>query len=156
MDVGCGDGALSMTAADFGFSAIGLDARAETVARIQQLGFNAQQADFMKVAFDGRPDVLSMMDVLEHMPYPREALLKAASVLRPGGVIVISLPDLTCSSWRIMDAIKANPYWMEIEHHHNFSRQRLTSLLQDCGFELASVAIPNRYKAQMEMYAVRG
>lgn len=144
-----------MTAADFGFSAIGLDARAETVARIQQLGFNAQQADFMKVAFDGRPDVLSMMDVLEHMPYPREALLKAASVLRPGGVIVISLPDLTCSSWRIMDAIKANPYWMEIEHHHNFSRQRLTSLLQDCGFELASVAIPNRYKAQMEIYATR-
>ena len=28
-------------------------------------------------------------------------------------------------------------------------------LLQDCGFELASVAIPNRYKAQMEIYATR-
>lgn len=155
VDVGCGDGALTMTAADFGFTAIGLDARAETVARIRQLGFNAQQGDFMKIEFDGQPDVLSMMDVLEHMPYPREALHKAASVLRPGGVIVISLPDLSCSSWRIMDAAHANPYWMEMEHHHNFSRQRLSALLKECGFTVTGFAIPHRYKAQMEMYAVR-
>lgn len=155
VDIGCGDGALVMTAEDFGFMSIGLDARAETVAKIQQLGFNARQADFMQINFDRQPDVLSMMDVLEHMPYPREALLRAAGMLRPGGVIVISLPDLNCSSWRIMDAAAANPYWMEIEHHHNFSRQRLIGLLRECGFEPAGLAIPHRYKAQMELYAVR-
>ncbi|WP_223516270.1 class I SAM-dependent methyltransferase [Pseudomonas sp. GL-B-19] len=122
VDVGCGDGALVMTAGDYGFSAIGLDARAETVSQIQNLGFNALQHDFMTLQFEVVPDVLSMMDVLEHMPYPLEALRKAAQVLRPGGVIVISLPDLTSSSWKIMDAEKANPYWLEIEHYHNFSR----------------------------------
>lgn len=36
------DDVLVMTASDFGFSAIGLDARAETVSRIQSLGFKAQ------------------------------------------------------------------------------------------------------------------
>lgn len=86
VDVGCGDGALTMTAADFGFTAIGLDARAETVARIRQLGFRAEQGDFMKMKFEGRVDVLSMMDVLEHLPYPRQALDKAAEVLGPGGL----------------------------------------------------------------------
>lgn len=153
VDVGCGDGALTMTAADFGFTAIGLDARAEAVARIRQLGFNAQQGDFMKISFDGQPDVLSMMDVLEHMPFPGRALEKAAQVLRPGGVLVISLPDLECSSWRIMDAAKVNPYWMEIEHHHNFSRRRLTDLLRQYGFEVVDFSIPYRHKAQMEIYA---
>lgn len=155
VDVGCGDGSLTMTAADFGINAIGLDARAETVSRIQKLGFNAQLGDFMKVEFDGQPNILSMMDVLEHMPYPREALKKAARVLAPGGVIVISLPDISSSSWRVMDAAQANPYWIEIEHHHNFSRQRLVGLLRECGFGIADFSIPYRYKAQMEIYAVR-
>jgi protein O-GlcNAc transferase len=155
VDVGCGDGALNMTAADYGFTAMGLDARQETVDRIQQLGFRAEQGDFMKMKFEGQLDVLSMMDVLEHIPYPRNALLKAAQLLRTGGIVVISLPDLTCSSWKIMDAAKANPYWIEIEHHHNFSRQRLMGLLQECGFRIADFSIPYRYKAQLEIYAVR-
>ncbi|WP_144728447.1 class I SAM-dependent methyltransferase [Extensimonas perlucida] len=155
VDVGCGDGTLTMTAADYGFAAVGLDARQETVSRIRQLGFRAEQGDFMKMKFEGQLDVLSMMDVLEHIPYPRDALRKAAQLLRPGGVIVISLPDLTCSSWKVMDAAKANPYWIEIEHHHNFSRQRLVALLKECGFDIADFSVPHRYKAQMEIYAVR-
>jgi len=155
VDAGCGDGALVMTAADYGFAAVGLDSRAETVARIQGLGFDALQADFMQLKFEVVPDVLSMMDVLEHLPFPRAALRKAAEVLPPGGVIVISLPDLGSSSWKLMDAEKLNPYWMELEHHHNFSRERLVALLEDSGFEIADFAIPNRYKAQLELYAVR-
>ena len=62
------------------------DARQETVSRIRQLGFRAEQGDFMKMKFEGQLDVLSMMDVLEHIPYPRDALSKAAQLLRPGGV----------------------------------------------------------------------
>lgn len=129
IDVGCGDGALVMTAADFGFHAIGLDARADAVARIQALGFSAQQVDFMNVLLDEKVDVISMMDVLEHIPYPARALEKANMLLRPGGLLVISLPDLTSSSWRIMDAMKTNPYWMEIEHHHNFSRSQFAKTM---------------------------
>ena len=153
--MGCGDGALVMTAGDYGFSALGLDARAETVNQIQNLGFQALQHDFMTLQVEVVLDVLSMMDVLEHMPYPIKALRKAAQVLRPGGVIVISLPDLTSSSWKIMDAENANPYWLEIELYHNFSRDRLIALLNDSGFTVVDFAIPNRYKAQMELYAVR-
>jgi 2-polyprenyl-3-methyl-5-hydroxy-6-metoxy-1,4-benzoquinol methylase len=155
VDAGCGDGALVMTAADYGFAAIGLDARAEAVRRIQAMGFTALQSDFMTLKFEVVLDVLSMMDVLEHIPYPREALSKAAQVLRPGGVMVISMPDLTCSSWKVMDSEKLNPYWMEIEHCHNFSRERLVSLLKNCEFDIGNFAIPSRYKAQMEIYAVR-
>jgi len=96
-----------------------------------------------------------MMDVLEHIPYPRQALRKAAQVLRPGGLIVLSMPDLACSSWKVMDAAKLNPYWLEIEHYHNFSRDRIVALLAESGFEVVDFAIPGRYKAQMELYAVR-
>lgn len=155
VDVGCGDGALMMTAADFGFEAVGIDAWHETVARLAALGFRAFQGDFMDKRFDKPLDVLSLMDVLEHLPYPRRALAKAHEMLADGGVLVISLPDLGCSTWRQLDALKANPYWYEIEHHHNFSRRRLMALLEESGFEVADFTIPNRYKAQLEVYALR-
>jgi protein O-GlcNAc transferase len=155
VDVGCGDGGLVATASDYGFAAIGLDARAEAVSRIQALGMKAMQADFMELSIEVVVDVLSMMDVLEHIAYPADALRKAARVLRQGGLIVISMPDMACSSWKTLDAVNANPYWLEIEHYHNFSRDRLIALLNETGFDVVDFAIPNRYKAQMEVYAVR-
>lgn len=69
-DVGCGDGALLMTAQDFGFSAFGLDARKDTVEQIRTLGFRAFQIDFMQAQIDQTLQVISMMDVLEHLPFP--------------------------------------------------------------------------------------
>jgi protein O-GlcNAc transferase len=155
VDVGCGDGALVMTASDSGFAAVGLDTRADAVTRIQGRGFTALQHDFMDLKFEVVVDVLSMMDVLQQLAFPRDALRKAAQVLRPGGVIVISAPDLTCSSWKAMSEANINPYWAELEHQHHFSRDRLIALLRECDFEIAGFSIPNRYKAQMEIYAVR-
>ena len=155
LDIGCGSGGLIMTAADFGFDSIGLDARPEAINRILSLGFNARQVDFMDYPDDTSVDVISMMDVLEHIPHPTSAIEKARLIIRDRGLLIISLPDLTSSSWRIMDATRTNPYWMEIEHYHNFSRKRLTSLLEACGFSIAGLSVPYRYKAQMELYAVK-
>jgi protein O-GlcNAc transferase len=155
LDVGCGDGSLMMTAEDFGFAAIGVDARAETSKQLRDLGFNVVHSEFEDLALKGTVDVLSMMDILEHVPYPKEALAKAARIVRRGGLIVLSMPDRSCSTWRLLDSMKANPYWIELEHHHNFSRPHLMTLLSEAGFEPVSYSIPFRYKAQMEIYARR-
>jgi SAM-dependent methyltransferase len=155
VDVGCGDGTLVMTASDYGFASVGLDIRAEAVTRIQGLGFNAVHQDFMKVPFEIVPNVLSMMGVLEQIPYPLQALRKAAQVLHPGGVLVLSTPDLASSSWKSMDLANANPHWTELENCHTFTRERLIALLRDSGFELAHFTLAGSSKAQMELYAVR-
>ncbi|MGZ8174223.1 MULTISPECIES: class I SAM-dependent methyltransferase [Methylobacter] len=153
LEVGCGDGALVMTAAEFGFNAIGLDARGQTVQALRASGYQAVCGDFMTIKVEGNPFIISMMDVLEHLQNPCEALQRAHSLLHPKGVLVISLPNSDCSSWRLMG--NANPYWIEIEHYHNFSRQRLTALLNQYGFDVVHYDIPSRYKAQMELYAVK-
>jgi SAM-dependent methyltransferase len=134
---------------------VGLETRAAAAAHTQSLGFNALQHDFMTLNFEVTPDVLSMMDVLEQIPHPREALRKAAQVLRPGGVLVVSTADMDASSWRAMEGQKANPYWTDLERHHNFSRGRLLILLRDCGLEIADFALAGRARAQLEIYAVR-
>lgn len=153
MDAGCGDGALVMTAAEYGFASVGIDARAETVEALRALGYAARLGDFMTVDIAAPVDVLSMMDVLEHLPFPAAALERARGLLADDGVIVVSLPDSTSASWRVMEHQGANPYWAELEHHHNFSRASLAALLERCGFVIADFDIAYRYKAQIEVFA---
>ncbi|MEU6090744.1 hypothetical protein ABZ865_28835 [Streptomyces sp. NPDC047085] len=52
-------------------------------------------------------------------------LVAAHRLLREDGVIFASMPSYDCAAWRLLDAGNANPYWGELEHFHNFSRQRL-------------------------------
>lgn len=155
VDVGCGDGSLVLTAADYGFAAVGLDTRSDAVKRIQELGFNAMQHDFMTLKFEIVVDVLSMMDVLDHTPYPKEMLRKAGQILRPGGLIVIGMPDRMSSSWKAMDAARTNDYWSQLERYHNFSRDRIIELLCSSEFEMIDFALSGRQHAHMELYARR-
>jgi len=155
VDVGCGDGSLIMTAADSGMAVVGLETRGIAAARIRGMGLNAVEHDFLTLTFEVVPDVLSMMDVLEQTPYPCEVLRKAAHVLSPGGVLVISVADMLSSSWRTMEAEKVNPYWMDLERYHNFARDPLIALLSATGFEIADLRLSPRSAAQLEIYALR-
>jgi SAM-dependent methyltransferase len=52
-------------------------------------------ADAARLPFaDASMDVVVMLEVLEHLRFPREALAEAARVLRPGGRLLLSMPFL--------------------------------------------------------------
>ncbi|HEY6457798.1 MAG TPA: methyltransferase domain-containing protein [Steroidobacteraceae bacterium] len=155
VDVGTGDGSLVMTALDYGFGAIGVDAKPELVSRIQQLGFNAMQQDFMALRFDLTPDVLSMTDVLAQLPHPRAALRKAAEVLAPGGILVLTTPDRASAGWKLRESAQPNPYWTDLERFHLFSREQLIGLLAQAGFDVVHFSASGREMGQLELYAVR-
>ncbi len=157
VDVGCGDGSLIMTAGDYGFAAVGLDTRPDAVSRIQGLGFNAMQHDFLQLRFEVAVDALSMINVLEHMSEPREALLKAAQVLRPGGACLrLRMPDLASSTWKMLDAAKASTLLdgtLSIATY--FSRDRIIALLNECGFEVVDFVVPGQREAQQDGTSMR-
>ena len=153
LDVGCGDGTLVMVASEFGFDAAGIDTRNATVERLQSFGYRAIEADFLSAASSQPLDVVSMADVLEHLPYPLPALQKAHGMLKPAGLLYVSAPNMDCIAWRAMDRRKANPYWIELEHHHNFSRRLLMAALRRCGFAPFAYGVSRRYKAGMEIIA---
>jgi 2-polyprenyl-3-methyl-5-hydroxy-6-metoxy-1,4-benzoquinol methylase len=155
VDVGCGSGALLLAANDHGFIAGGLDMDGEAIASVLSLGYGAVHQDFMKVPFELVPDVLSLMDVLAEMPDPRAALSKAASVLRPGGVLVLGTADSSSASWRLLERDRANPHWSDPRLHHIFSRERLIAMLRDSGFEVTDFATPADGQARMQLYAIR-
>jgi len=80
-------------------------------------------------------DVISLADVLEHMPFPRRALRHAHGLMPDGATLFVSMPDRESFLWRRLDAQGDNPYWGELEHVHNFGRTGLYRLLREEGFE---------------------
>ena len=153
VDIGFGNGGLIMTAGEFGFAATGVDARAEPVARLQTLGYAAICSPFENLAIEAPVAVLSMADVLEHMPAPRPAIDKVHAMLEADGLFYLSCPNSETSTWRLWEEANTNPYWGELEHYHNFSRSKLLQLLNDHGFRVIDYYVSARYYSCMEIIA---
>lgn len=155
LDVGVGAGSLMTTAEEFGYETLGLDLRAETVQKLEELGYNARQHGVEGLEGEELFDVISMADVLEHMPFPAVVLQDVHRLLRPQGVVFLSMPNVDSFVWRHLEQAEQNPYWVEIEHFHNFSREHLYWLLRKCGFEPIDYSVSERYRAGMEVIAMR-
>ncbi len=155
LDVGFGNGSLLFTAEEFGFRPVGVDLRKANVEALRRLGYEAYCMNLADLALAERFSVVSMADVLEHMPYPKAGLDAAHRLLKSNGVLFLSMPNVDNMVWRLLDANKVNPYWGEIEHYHNFSRKRLYALLETHGFRAIKYRVSERYRVCMEVLAVR-
>jgi len=155
LDVGIGNGALLTTAEEFGYVVTGLDRRAACVEHMRARGY----AVFHQALEEHEPrapyDVISMCDMLEHVPFPRRTLARAKEMLSPDGVVFLSMPNRQSYLWRTLDEHAQNPYWQELEHYHNFSRDGLYALCVTEGLTPCWYGVSERYRACMEVCCVR-
>ncbi len=156
LDVGFGNGSLLTTAAELGWDVAGLDLREEGVLAMRAAGFEAHAVPFEEYRGAEPFDVISMADVLEHMPFPRRALTHAHDLLREGGLLFLSMPNSDSFLWDTLTKNGVNPYWAELEHLHNFGRKRLFALLHEHGFTPRRCGVSVRYRACIEVVAERG
>ena len=155
MDVGFGNGSLLFTADEYGFEPIGVDLRKDGVLRLQNLGIQAHCELVQNIEFEKSISIVSMMDVLEHIPFPKDVLISLHSKMDEDGCLLISCPNSESWIWKFMASQNVNPYFNTIEHYHNFSKTRLVSLLNECGFNIKKYGISERYRSGMEIIAQR-
>jgi len=155
LDVGFGDGALLLTAQEWGFDTLGIDVRRDSIEKLAALGIPARGVAFEQLDEPGAFDVISLADVLEHMPFPQPALEHVHRLLGKRGIVYLSMPNAQAASWRQLERSRKNPYWVELEHYHSFSRARLQALLRRCGLEPVWYGVSNRYLCGMEIIARR-
>lgn len=153
LDVGFGNGSLLFTVQEYGFVPIGVDLRLDSVNKMSALGIESYCKDITELSLNSECSVISMADVLEHIPYPKNALRAAYRLLSDDGVLFISMPNIESIVWKVLDQTNQNPYWGEMEHYHNFSRSRLYGLLREVGFDPVRYGISLRYRACMEVIA---
>jgi SAM-dependent methyltransferase len=110
LDVGCAYGFfLDEARPYFDVAGIELAEAAAAACRARGLRVITGVADEAKLAELGTMDVIVLLDVIEHLPDPRETLALCARHLNPGGVIVITTGDfaslyarLAGARWRLM------------------------------------------------------
>ncbi len=98
VDVGCGGGLLSEAMARKGAEVTGIDLsdKAIGVARLHLLE-SGQQVEYRKVSAEsfaeempGRFDVVTCLELLEHVPNPASTINACAKLAKPGGSIFFS------------------------------------------------------------------
>ncbi|MFH1559934.1 MAG: class I SAM-dependent methyltransferase [Chloroflexota bacterium] len=150
LDVGCGWGYfLLMAKEEFGYEVHGVDPskKLAEVCRDQRGLENVVQGSIEEIEVQqGFFDVVTLMDVLEHLADPGCVLQKINTMLRPGGAVFIKVPNVAYlkikarvfSSKFIMGRLNALPD-VEVmhprEHLYNFSPKTLRALLSKHGFE---------------------
>jgi SAM-dependent methyltransferase len=95
-EIGCAGGFFLDEARKRGFEVAGIETNESMAAHARErLGLNVINARIEDVgddAFAHRFDVLVMMDVLEHIPHPRELFGKASRWLAPGAYVLVRGP----------------------------------------------------------------
>ena len=153
MDIGFGNGSLLLSAQEFGYQVTGIDLRRASIKALKPYIDDLRYQDFLQITEFAEYDVISMADVLEHFPFPKVFLAQANKLIKPNGLLSISLPNTSAPLWTVLNEHNVNPYWAELEHFHNFSRERLITLLAEHGFEFCSYNISERYRVGMEIVA---
>lgn len=78
-------------------------------------------------------DVITMLEVIEHLPSPRKDLGTAQKLLKPGGLLIIQTPNIGSLEVRIKKARFTN---FLPGHLVLFSRETLRQLLKKTGFKV--------------------
>jgi 2-polyprenyl-3-methyl-5-hydroxy-6-metoxy-1,4-benzoquinol methylase len=96
LDVGCGEGGFLSMARDQRWQTVGFDYDQRKVEEVRGRGLEAHASDwlsFCRSRAAGEFDAITLFDVLEHVPEPRELVREAKRLLKSGGHLVVTLPN---------------------------------------------------------------
>ena len=138
LDVGCGRGDQGAELVRQGWHVVGIDPSERACAAARARGMQAIVATLESAPFPPESfDAVVMNHSLEHVADPRGDLARVFRLLRPGGMLLVSVPNF--ASWQ-RERFGSNWYALDLPRHRtHFTRQALGRALAAENFEIRSI-----------------
>ena len=145
LDVGCATGHFVQVFKDKGWDATGIDvSEYSTRFAREERGLNVLTGDVAKANLPkNHYDLITLLNVVEHLPNPREVLKELGRVLKKNGVLVITTPNAGSA----VAKIRKDKWWGYDDegHIHFFSLRTLDQLLDELGMEIFAIDLVYSY-----------
>ncbi|MGD1901242.1 MAG: class I SAM-dependent methyltransferase [Geitlerinemataceae cyanobacterium] len=164
LDLGCGDGALTLELRDRGVEVIGVDASPEMVATAKARGLDARVCRGQELDFDREFDAVFSNAALHWMPEARAVVRGVAKALKPGGRFVAEFGgagNVAAIVGAIEAFFTANPAIDTFSNPWYFPTvAEYRALLESEGFRVTEIALiprptplPNGLRAWLAVFA---
>lgn len=126
LDAGCGAGGTMEVMTKYGM-VTGVDTSEEMIDYCQKKGLNANCHSILDLPFDDSTfDLVLCLDVIEHLPDEEPAILELMRVLKPGGLLLLSVPSFGWL-WGRHDELN--------NHYRRYNYGVLSRTVQKAGFK---------------------
>jgi len=135
LDIGCGTGTFLSIAQEKGWRVSGteLSPQGREISR-QRIGKENVHSNLELFDADATFDIITMWDVIEHIPTPLNELQKIKNLLKPNGLFALTTPNT--KAWNKKFFHKKWRYFIAPEHIVYFNLQNLSTTLEQLGFEI--------------------
>jgi SAM-dependent methyltransferase len=136
LDFGCGNGDLVNFMNSKGIRSVGCEIDGDIVTILKSKSIDVYETEEI-VNSDLTFDIITIIEVLEHLPDPAKTLKMLASKLTPGGSIFITTPNFGSLNRRVQ---RGNWRIFSFPEHLNiFEKRTFKDLVSRCGLQLESV-----------------
>ena len=140
VDVGCGPGAFLAMSQARGWKARGYDPSRSAVAEACAKGLNAVEGVWPPSPLqDEQVDVVTMVNVLDHLPNPIEALEEVWRVLKVGGLVYLRVPNGTMHVRLAKILTVLGLGHLPVIHVYGFSAKSFRHYLPQLGFHIEEI-----------------
>lgn len=145
LDVGCGDGAITLYCAQRGAHIMVTDIEEESVKAVEhKILTRSPAASFLGVVCDSDPLLIESecasriicREVLEHVEDPARVAAELARVGQPGALYLLTVPGETGE--KVQQAFAPAQYFEPPNHRRIFSEHSFTKLVEQAGLEIIS------------------
>ena len=149
LEVGAGYGTFSEEMQRLGMFSrvIAVEPTPDLAETCRQKGLEVIEKPIEKISVkQGTMRAVVSFELIEHLFSPREFLLKCHEILSPGGLLIVTCPNVKGFDMVVLKDLSSS---FGMEHLNYFHPSSLTGLLETCGFEALEVLTPGKLDAEL-------
>jgi len=143
LDIGCASGQFLELMRENSWEVYGIELDWEMTSVLNSKNIPFFNKTFAEFETDKKFDLITMFDVIEHIPDLHNTFDKLNKLLKPGGVVALITPDYNSYQRKIFGA-----KWFQfkpLEHIHYFSLETLNKLSKEHGLSISYHNHPGQY-----------